>query len=204
MLRITLSGGRTATSGSFVWMRTHALPEFVTRTDPGAVVELGSPWLAQSDPLARHKSLNYWSRKNASDFARARGFDEVLSTSPLSSDVAVWEGSRTNVFTVDEDATLRTPSTRGPLVPGVMRGLVIERAAELGLRVLEESHLTQAGLTSAVEVFLTNSVRGIVPVGRLHYASDGRVREWNTPSSWTQKLSSAVNDWLQKQGDARS
>lgn len=200
MLRITLSGGTSASSGATLWMRSSPLPAPTRRE--GAVVDLGTWWVQEKDPFCCLKSLNYWSRRLAHERAKELGFDEVLSVQPFAGDLVVWEGSRTNVFIVTRDV-LRTPDLNGPLVPGIMRALVIERAAELALDLEETDYLTGRELLAADEVFLTNSVRGIVPVARIVLPDKDQHRDWVAPGAWTQALGLAVGDWVRlRVGDA--
>jgi branched-subunit amino acid aminotransferase/4-amino-4-deoxychorismate lyase len=196
MLRITLTGGLSETAGAALWMR--ALPLPIPMRRGGAVVEVGSWQVWQDDPLARHKSLNYWPRRLAYGSAQRVGFDEVLSITP---EGVVWEGSRTNLFLI-RGTTLTTPCLDGPLVPGVMRGLVLELAKELPLTVVETGDLRRRDLAKADEVFLTNSVRGIVPVARVVVTrpSGGPLNEYPAPGDWTQRLSILVDDWLRAGG----
>jgi branched-subunit amino acid aminotransferase/4-amino-4-deoxychorismate lyase len=114
------------------------------------------------DPLARHKTLNYWRKRIAFDAALAAGSDEVLC---LTHQRFICEGSRSNIFLV-ESGRLYTPGTEGSLLPGVMRRLVIERAARIGLEV-EEGPLPLERIATAGEAFLTSSVRGILPIARI-------------------------------------
>lgn len=186
-LRITATGGVSASVGSTVWMRCDPFSP-----DPpidGAVL-VHAPWpIVFDDPLARHKSLNYWSRRLAFEAARRQGADEALFSTP---DGRVWEGSRTNLFLI-RDGTLWTPGLDGPIVPGIMRGLVLEQAPALGLAI-REGDLSADDLDGAEEVFLTNAVRGIVPVCR----ASGRVFE--SPGPWTLRFHEAMVEWLEGEG----
>ena len=81
-----------------------------------------------------------------------------------------------------------TPAADGPLLPGIMRQVVLERAGEIGIEAVEES-LSMGSIATADEAFLTNSVRGILPVGRLmdvEFAAPGPVtdRLWNVIVRW--------------------
>jgi branched-subunit amino acid aminotransferase/4-amino-4-deoxychorismate lyase len=187
-LRITLTGGRSRTEGSILWMRATPLPPPIR--PEGARVDPDACTVAGDDPLARHKSLNYWRKRLAYEQARARGFDEVFCRTAEGS---LWEGSRTNVFLV-ESATLTTPALAGPIVPGVMRSLVLQHARGLPGVVQEDSTVATARLRSADEVFLTNSVRGIIPVARA-----GRWT-WQAPGPRTQRLWASVSAWLERGG----
>jgi branched-chain amino acid aminotransferase len=159
LVRITLSGGGDGGEAGSLWMRTAPLPP---PPPAGGVALAPAPWaISAGDPLARHKTLNYWSKRLAHGRGREQGADEVLLATP---DGRVWEGSRTNLFLVRGDALL-TPGLDGPVLPGVMRAVVLEMAEGVGLSP-REGDVTAADLDAADELFLTNSVRGIVPVGR--------------------------------------
>jgi len=185
-LRITLSGGTSETEGSMLWMRSAPLPP----SPPASGYRLGPTAPARPDKLAGYKSLNYWPHRLAYEAARAEGFDECLMIDPTG---AVLEGSRTNVFFV-VGGRLVTPPADGQIVPGIMRGLVIERARALGI-VVEEASL---GLADAKgrpeEVFLTNAVRGIIPVGRWGE------RVLPPPGEVTRRLRDNLADWLEPEG----
>ncbi len=118
--------------------------------------------MARGVPLAGHKTLNYWQNRLMFDDAHGKGCDESLSISP---DGIVWEGSRSNIFVVI-DGELLTPPCDGRVLPGIMRALVLEQAVRLGLNVRETPLRLVDPSFRPQEVFLTNSVRGIMPVGR--------------------------------------
>jgi len=77
-------------------------------------------------------------------------------------DGQVLETDRANLFAVT-GGMIRTPPTDGRLLPGVTRAAVLERASAAGLAV-ELAPLTRRDLTTASEVFVTNSLRGVLPV----------------------------------------
>jgi 4-amino-4-deoxychorismate lyase len=74
-------------------------------------------------------------------------------------------GTSSNVFAV-RDGRLLTPALDRCGIRGVMRRVVLETAADIGLAA-EERDLTLADLSSAAELFMTNSLFGIWPVERL-------------------------------------
>ncbi|MFO0950874.1 MAG: aminotransferase class IV [Isosphaeraceae bacterium] len=193
VLRLTLSGGIGGTGGASLWMRALPLPPPVR--PGGAVVEVGSWSVLADDELARHKTLNYWSRRRAHEKARGLGFDEVLSVGQRDGSTVVWEGSRTNLFVVAGE-TLKTPSLEGPLVPGIMRALVLECAAETSLQIREVEGLPLADVRGADEVFLTNSARGVIPVARVHAMGRDDRFVGDVPDTWTQRLMRLVRDRL--------
>jgi para-aminobenzoate synthetase / 4-amino-4-deoxychorismate lyase len=77
-------------------------------------------------------------------------------------DGQVLETDRANLFAVT-GGMIRTPPADGRLLPGVTRAAVLQRASAAGLAV-ELGPLTRRDLTTAGEVFVTNSVRGVLPV----------------------------------------
>ena len=86
------------------------------------------------------------------------------------------EGTMSNLFVI-RDGELCTPRLDACGVAGVMRSVLLDLAAGLGLSVRREI-LLPADLSSAREVFLCNSVIGIWPVvsvGELHKFSVGPV-----------------------------
>ncbi|SIO06351.1 branched-chain amino acid aminotransferase/4-amino-4-deoxychorismate lyase [Singulisphaera sp. GP187] len=188
-LRLTLSGGLSDALGSMLWMRSAPLPPPMI-AGPGAVVDFGSWWVDPTDLLLRHKTLNYWRRRSAYQSARERGFDEILS---VSAGLNLWEGSRTNLFLVVGDE-LVTPALDGPIVPGIMRSLVLELAESLALRTREVTTLEPNELPEAREVFLTNSVRGLIPVARIGDLA------WDVPGPRTVRLKNLLSEWLTEGG----
>ncbi|MDG3002721.1 aminotransferase class IV [Paludisphaera mucosa] len=185
MLRITLTGGLSASEGSTLWMRSSPLP-------PTAVggIRLGTIGPARQDPLAGHKSLNYWSYRLLQEQARAEGCDEGLLIDKAG---CVLEGSRTNVFFVIRGG-LTTPPCDGRIVPGIMRGLVVERARASGLDVGEAPLGLLDRRLDPEEVFLTNAVRGVIPVGRWGEA------HFPAPGPTTARVREAVLHWLEAGG----
>ena len=204
MIRITTSGGTTAPNSANVWMRSAPLP-----SDWGVIGAAPSPFgldfaaaalnVDWKSPLGRHKTLNYWRRQL--EFERQGGRESVV----MADDGALVEGTRTNVFFV-ANGCLNTADLSYPILPGVMRSLVLERAAKLGMPINEFTFQgwAKARLTTedrpkpqwrkADEIFLTNSVRGIVPVAHTF--------AWDRPAPgpWTQRLSNDILGWLNRGG----
>lgn len=192
MLRITLSGGSAEDGSSILWMRSFPLPP---PNDPnGWTADVGFWDVGSINPLARYKTLNYWERRLASELARVRGADETLSRSPAGTPMegTLWEGSRTNLF-VGIGNRLLTPAVgdEEPIVPGIMRGLVLERAEGLEIRAIQVP-ITEDILQRATEAFLTNSVRGIIPLKQLGGREFDRV-----PGPLTSRLWNDVLPWLE-------
>ncbi len=189
-LRITVSGGVCeaghVVQGSTVWMAAGPLPP-PFRT-PGIRITR-SILVHPEDVLARHKTLNYWRLRMAQSRAMSEGSDEVLCATP---DGLLCEASRSNLFLV-EGSRLTTPSTDGPLLPGIMRRIVLDHARRMGFEVIE-CPVPMSALSTADEVFLTNSVRGMLPVSRLFH------RTLPAPGPVTQRLWGEILSWLESGG----
>ncbi|WP_422930805.1 aminotransferase class IV [Singulisphaera sp. PoT] len=185
LLRITLSGGIPGSEESQLWLRQSVLPP--PNRAGGALVDFGSWYVVRDDKLARHKTLNYWARRLANQSALDAGFDELLSMTP---DGNLWEGSRTSLFFIKAE-TLFTATSDGPIVPGIMRAFASELAGEIGLGTCELKGIPWQMLSEAEEVFLTNSVRGIIPVARV------RDRAWRAPGDWTLRLQNSLMEHLE-------
>ncbi len=131
------------------------------------------------DPMAGHKTLNYWPRLRTLRQAASVGAGEAIWLN-VSNHLA--SGAISNLFLV-KDGTLFTPYARGeeveqalpaPVLPGVTRAAVIELAEKLEMRVVKRM-LTVEDMIDADEVFLTNSSWHILPVTSVekHTIGDG-------------------------------
>lgn len=78
----------------------------------------------------------------------------------------VTEGAASNVFVI-RNGTISTPPNGPFILPGITRDLTLELAAANGLRALEEP-IAEATLFDADEIWLTSSMREILPVTRLN------------------------------------
>ena len=93
--------------------------------------------------------------------ARAHGAEEALL---LDGGGNVTEGASSNVFAV-RGGVLETPPLGAGILAGVTRAIVLDIALRLGVAVLERP-MPLAALESADEVFLTSTVREVLPVVR--------------------------------------
>lgn len=149
--------------------------------DHGVTVQFCRTMIARNRDLAGLKHLNR--------------LEQVLARAELSKDCAegllldeqgnVIEGTMTNVFTVSQ-GILATPDLSHSGVAGVMRGLVLERAAAISISC-QVLTLKQQDILNAEEVFLTNSLIGLWPVCRIDSRKFpvGRI---------TQRIQEAVRD----------
>jgi len=114
------------------------------------------------------KTGNYLSNIIALREALSKGGDDAIL---VTSGGEVAEGATSNVFAVLE-GELCTPHLRAGLLAGITRQVVCELAAEVG-HPAHERTVSPDALRGASEVFLTSSVRGIMPVTRVDGATVG-------------------------------
>lgn len=117
------------------------------------------------------KTSNYLGSVMALHEVKQRGCQEALILGPSGE---VIEGATSNVFVVRQ-GELVTPPVDAGILAGITRQTVLELAAEQSLRV-RESQLHPADLYRADEVFITSTVREVVPVVRVDdmVIGDGR------------------------------
>ena len=122
------------------------------------------------DPRA--KTGNYLNSVMALAEARRRGAHEAVM---LDHRDYVTEGASSNVFAVIGTTVFTPPHDIG-ILEGITRSVVFRVAAEGGLRVLELP-LSERALHEADEVFITSSIREVVPVVRVDdtLVGNGRV-----------------------------
>jgi len=105
------------------------------------------------------KSGNYLNNILAFAEARRRGASEAFM---LNAEGRLVEGSTSNVFVVT-GGRVRTPTFEDGLLDGITRRRILDLCAGAGI-LAEEAHLSAADVRQADEVFLSSSVRGVLPV----------------------------------------
>ncbi len=101
-------------------------------------------------------------RRLLAQLARAAASEPAAFLLIEDTDGQVLEADRASVFAVT-GGVLRTAPADGRLLPGVTRAAVLRLAAAADLHA-EVTPLTRRDLAAASEVFLTNSVHGLLPV----------------------------------------
>ncbi len=133
---------------------------------------------ASAVELRGAKTLNYLSNIVAQRMARARGYDEALC---LGAGGRVLEAASANVFVV-RAGVLSTPDEPESL-PGITRSLVLDLVRAAGMECRVEPLGVEA-LGTADEVFLTSSVREVMPVT----AVEGRAVGAGVPGPVTRRV----------------
>lgn len=156
-------------------------PELYERGAIAVVVD--SPRVRPEGTSALGKYARYLPSVLALDDARRRGADEALWLDP---EGHVVEGATANLFAVVDGALWTAPLASGVLA-GITRAEVLRLAGHSGLRC-EEVLFFPEELGRATEVFLTSSVRELVPVCRIGERAVGA----GAPGPWTRRLHAAL------------
>ncbi len=142
--------------------------------------------------LSGAKMGNYVLGIRALREARQAGADEAIFVDSWG---VVSEGATSNVFYVRGD-TLLTPSEEG-ILAGITRSVVLELAERAGLDVRFEAPSVDE-LKGADEVFITSSLRGIVPVVTV----DGWTVGSGVPGKWTRSLRALLEERALKESSS--
>ena len=130
---------------------------------------------------AHVKSGSYIANVLALREARARGGFEALLRGP---DGSFAEGTTSNLFLVDR-GTLLTPGTHEAILPGITRSLVLSLARRDGIPRAERQVMDE-DLGRADEIFLTSTIKEVLPVVRV----DGRSVGGGQPGPVTRRVQS--------------
>ncbi len=140
----------------------------------------------------RVKSGNYLNNILALREARKAGAYEAIMCDAAG---RIAEGSSSNLFAVTA-GVVTTPALEIGLLAGITRRRVVELARSVGVEVVE-GELRPDPVRGADEVFLTSSLRGILPVATV----DGRRPRAAVPGPVTRRLMAAYREFLA--GEAR-
>jgi len=116
-----------------------------------------------------------WADRTRLEPSPPDGYELLL----LDTDRTVLEGGRSSLFMVDANG-LHTPPLDDRILPGCARARVIDACRSVGV-VVRERRLTVDELAAADEVFMTNSLRGVISVREAEGIgrwSPGAVTSW--------------------------
>jgi branched-chain amino acid aminotransferase len=147
-----------------------------------AVITYRTQRVSEGTAAVGAKLGNYLLSILATEAAKRVGADEALI---LDARGQVVEGTTSNVFLVQAGALITPPDEAG-LLAGITRAKVLELARGLGIPVTFRT-FAPAELVSADEVFITSSIRELVPV----VAADGAPAGQGRPGPLTAKLLAA-------------
>ncbi len=141
-------------------------------------------------PLSGIKSTSFLDSLIAHSEALSLGANEAIL---LNERGLLAEGSTSNIFMV-VSGRLLTPSVDCGIIPGITREAVLEVAPRVGIEVME-GEFTLDDLAQAEEVFLTASVREIVPVASI----DGRSVGMGRRGPVTERLMAAYKALVERE-----
>jgi branched-subunit amino acid aminotransferase/4-amino-4-deoxychorismate lyase len=157
VLRFLWTAGREGAGSPVGLVLVSTLPPDLEERRARGLELVVTTWAAGA--LAGAKSTSYAENMTAQDDAGRAGADDALFVAP---DGTVLEAPTANVW-FREGETLHTPALSLPLLAGVTRAALCELAPALGYAV-EEGRYSLERLTRADEVFLSSSVREVMPV----------------------------------------
>lgn len=112
----------------------------------------------ETSPMTYLKTINCADLILEKEKAKEKGFDEPIL---LNSQGMITEGAVSNIFCV-KNGRIRTPAVSCGLLDGAVRHHLLSVFPEI-----EETFLTKEDLLSSDEIFLTNSLMGVMPVATL-------------------------------------
>ncbi|WP_222983969.1 aminotransferase class IV [Flagellimonas meishanensis] len=125
-------------------------------------VELFKDFYVNRDMLSNLKTTNKLLNVVASVYAQENGYDNCLL---INTEKQVVEAINGNLFLV-KDSTIKTP----PLMDGCLDGIIRKKLKEIITKMEEidfqESSISPFELQQADELFITNSIVGILPITR--------------------------------------
>jgi branched-subunit amino acid aminotransferase/4-amino-4-deoxychorismate lyase len=160
----------------------------------GVTALIADPKANPFDPMAGHKTINYWSRLRTLTTAAQKQAGEALWFSVSNH---LCGGSVSNAFLV-KDGKLITPYARGeeeegalpaPVRPGVTRDAIMSLAVEEGI-LTSRRMVTIDDVLDADEIFLTNSSWLVLPV----VAVEGQAVGAGEPGEVTRQLHGKLMD----------
>jgi aminodeoxychorismate lyase len=116
----------------------------------------------ETSSLCRLKTLNYLPYLLARTRAQEKGFEDAILKNTANE---ICECTASNLFFFREDR-LETPALSCGLLPGVLREALME-CMEREAEPIREVRLTEEDLPSCQEIFVTNSILEVLPVGRV-------------------------------------
>ncbi len=134
---------------------------------------------ADATPAAGAKVANYLTSLLAIREARLRGASEAFIVDGRG---RVLEGTTSNVFLVKKGSLVTAPEESG-ILPGITRAYLLRGADRLGIPVALRD-IQEAELFEADELFISSSLREVLPVVRL----DGRAIATGRPGPITGRL----------------
>jgi branched-subunit amino acid aminotransferase/4-amino-4-deoxychorismate lyase len=142
-----------------------------------------------ASPLSGVKSLNRPFYQGLTRWARRKNCDEAFF---LNTRGELVEGARTNIFLI-KGSNVKTPALSCGCLPGVTRSVVIKILKKMGYS-FRQAKIRSSELFSGDEIFVTNSLIGVMPVTRL----DGKRVGSGFAGSLTRRVKKAYEKEVEK------
>jgi 4-amino-4-deoxychorismate lyase len=112
--------------------------------------------------IIRHKTSNYLENLIELKHAKSQGFDDMIFHNE---NACLTETCVSNLFFIKNDI-VHTPGLECGLLPGIVRGYILELLKDKGMECIE-GKFSKQDILKADEVFLTNSGYGIARVRKI-------------------------------------
>ena len=178
----------SAAPALLVLVKPLRLPAAALYADGAAVLVTAHRRNAPGHVPAWIKSGNYLSSVLAVGEARAAGAHEALlhGEPGPDGDPVLCEGASSNVFHV-RGGTLCTAPEEAGILAGITRAAVLDLARQAGIPI-ELQAPTRRDLDTADEVFLSSSIRGVLPVTRIADTAGSRPVGDGRPGPVTRRI----------------
>ncbi len=133
--------------------------------------ELNTKGLLLDNFTEYRKPVNRWSKYKkisadlfvfASIYSNTHGFDDVFI---INDKGKIIETTNSNIFCLNENGKVYTPSVASGCVAGVMRRVIIDLLTNKGIDIVEVDGFDETDFENAEELFLTNAISGVKWVG---------------------------------------
>lgn len=152
-------------------VESHDNPFYTIDTNAKCIVDLYKDYFIAPGLLSGLKSNNKAIQVMGSIYAKENDFDNCLV---LNTNKSVIEALNGNLFLIKGD-TIKTPPLEDGCLKGVMRKQILELLAKDPNVIVEEASISPFELQKADELFITNVIKGIVPITKYRkkeYRSD--------------------------------
>ncbi len=125
----------------------------------GYALGQSAPKRPSASPVLMHKTSNRMENIIAEREARRKSCDDAIF---LNSEGEITETCKSNLFFV-KGGVIFTPAAECGLLPGITRAWVMRESVRTGIKCVE-GHYNMDDLSNSDEIFITNSVMGVMPV----------------------------------------
>ncbi|MEM8771970.1 MAG: aminotransferase class IV [Pseudomonadota bacterium] len=180
--RITVTGGRSNRGlQRSAGPRPTVLMTIAPVLSPSANIQLHvSSYYRMTGAIAsRYKTIGYMENILAKEAAQSAGFDDALL---INQHGRIACASAANVFAIDQDGAVFTPSVEEGAMPGIVRAALIAGFSEHGIEI-KECAVTPSQIENS-ELFLTNSLIGLAPASIKCRAKEASSRTFKILNAW--------------------